>query len=163
MAGARCLTALAKAFSMSTASDPLADFPLVVSLPVQWGDQDAFLHVNNTVYLKWCESARIAYVDRIGLSESMTRDQIGVILAAISCNYRKPVTYPDTIRCGAKITRLGRSSLTMEHVITSEAQQKIVADAQSTLVVFDYRRQASEPIPEEIRQAIEELEGRSLS
>lgn len=148
--------------SMPTAPDPLADFPVVVALPVQWGDQDAFLHVNNTVYLKWCESARIAYVDRIGLSESMARDQIGVILAALACNYRKPVTYPDAIRCGARITRLGRSSLTMEHVITSDAQGTIVADAHSTLVVFDYRRQIPEPIPDEIRQAIEAFEGRSL-
>lgn len=146
-----------------SAPDPLADFPVVVSLPVQWGDQDAFLHVNNTVYLKWCESARIAYVDRIGLSESMARHQIGVILAAIACNYRKPVTYPDTIRCGARITRLGRSSLSMEHLITSDAQGAIVADAHSTLVVFDYRRQVPEPIPEEIRRAIEAFEGRSLS
>jgi acyl-CoA thioester hydrolase len=148
---------------MSAAPEPLAGFPTVIVLPVQWGDQDAFQHVNNTVYLRWCESARIAYLDQIGLSELMEREQVGPILAAITCNYRRPVTHPDTIRCGARITRLGRSSLTMEHVIYSEAQQAAAADAQSTLVVFDYKGQASRPIPDDIRRAIEQIEGRSLS
>jgi acyl-CoA thioester hydrolase len=148
---------------MSAAPEPLAGFPTVIVLPVQWGDQDAFQHVNNTVYLRWCESARIAYLDQIGLSELMEREQVGPILAAITCNYRRPVTHPDTIRCGARITRLGRSSLTMEHVIYSEAQEAAAADAQSTLVVFDYKGQASRPIPDDIRRAIEQIEGRSLS
>lgn len=146
----------------SSPDDVLAHFPTVITLPVQWGDQDAFLHVNNTVYLRWCESARIAYLDGIGLSELMERKKIGPILAAISCNYRRPVTYPDTIRCGARITRLGRSSMTMEHRIYSESQQGLVADAESTLVVFDYNRQVSQAIPEEIRRKIEEAEGHGL-
>lgn len=142
--------------------DPLAHFPTVIALPVQWGDQDAFLHVNNTVYLRWCESARIAYLDNVGLSELMEREKIGPILAAITCNYRRPVTYPDTIRCGARISRLGRSSLTMEHRVFSEGEQCLVADALSTLVVFDYNRQISQPIPDDIRRKIEEFEGHRL-
>ncbi|HVX60465.1 MAG TPA: thioesterase family protein [Pirellulales bacterium] len=142
--------------------DPLAHFPAVIALPVQWGDQDAFLHVNNTVYLRWCESARIAYLDNVGLSDLMEREKIGPILAAITCNYRRPVTYPDTVRCGARISRLGRSSLTMEHRIYSEGQDCLVADAQSTLVVFDYNRQVSQPIPDDIRRKIEEIEGHRL-
>lgn len=142
--------------------DPFAQFPTVITLPVQWGDQDAFQHVNNTVYLRWCESARIAYLANVGLSELMTREKIGPILAAITCNYRRPVTFPDTIRCGARITRLGRSSLSMEHVIYSEALLAIAADAQSTLVAFDYERQVSQPISDDVRRKIEEIEGRSL-
>jgi acyl-CoA thioester hydrolase len=142
--------------------DPFAHFPAVIALPVQWGDQDAFLHVNNTVYLRWCESARIAYLDNVGLSDLMEREKIGPILAAITCNYRRPVTYPDTVRCGARISRLGRSSLTMEHRIYSEGQDCLVADAQSTLVVFDYNRQVSQPIPDDIRRKIEEIEGHRL-
>jgi acyl-CoA thioester hydrolase len=135
----------------------------VIWLPVQWGDQDAFLHVNNTVYFRWCESARIDYLDKLGLSDLMRAEGIGPILAAISCNYRRPVTYPDQVQVGARITRLGRSSLTMEHIIYSEAQQQVVADATSTLVVFDYNRQSSLPIPDDVRRQIERLEGKPLA
>lgn len=138
---------------------PLAEFPVVILWPVQWGDQDAFGHVNNTVYLRWCESARIEYLDELALPEA---EGIGPILAAITCNFRSPVTYPDHVQIGARITRLGRSSLTMEHQIYSEGQQRLVADATSTLVVFDYNRQASHPIPDEVRRVIEQIEKKAL-
>jgi acyl-CoA thioester hydrolase len=141
-------------------AEPLVGFPVAILLPVQWGDQDAFGHVNNTVYFRWCESARIEYLDKLGLSELMRSEGIGPILAAMACNYRSPVTYPDQVQIGARITRLGRSSLTMEHRICSEAQGQVVADATSTIVVFDYNRQASHPIPDDIRQIIERLEGK---
>jgi acyl-CoA thioester hydrolase len=140
-------------------SGALAEFPVVILWPVQWGDQDAFGHVNNTVYLRWCESARIEYLDKLCLPEA---EGIGPILAAITCNYRSPVTYPDQVQIGARITRLGRSSFTMEHQIYSEGQQRLVADATSTLVVFDYNRQASHPIPDNVRQRIEQIEKKAL-
>ena len=50
----------------------------------------------------------------------------------------------------------------MEHRIYSEGQDCLVADAQSTLVVFDYNRQVSQPIPDDIRRKIEEIEGHRL-
>lgn len=143
-------------------NDPLADFAVVTALPVQWGDQDAFQHVNNTVYLRWCESGRIAYLMQTGLDGPGERNPIGPILAAIHCNFRRPVTYPDNVRVGTRVTRLGRSSVTMEHVIVSESQQAVVADASSTLVVYDYRSQASQPVPQEFREAIARIEGKTL-
>ena len=44
-------------------------WPVTIELPVQWGDMDSFGHVNNVVYLRWFESARIAYGNRIGLAD----------------------------------------------------------------------------------------------
>lgn len=143
-------------------SDPLAEFSVVTELPVQWGDQDAFQHVNNTVYLRWCESGRIDYLMRTGLDGPTEQKPIGPILAAIHCNFRRPVTYPDQVRIGTRITRLGRSSVTMEHVIVSQSQQAVVADANSTLVVYDYRAQSSQPIPQVFRDAIAEIEGKAI-
>src|SRR5213595_1205377 len=70
---------------------PLIGFPIIVSWPVQWGDQDAFGHVNNTVYFRWFESGRIACFDRIGLGHAIPGTGLGPILAAINCNYRRPL------------------------------------------------------------------------
>ena len=141
----------------------LPDHPVVISWPVQWGDQDLFGHVNNTVYFRWYESARIAYLDRIGVSEMMNRDRVGPILAAISCNYRRQLNFPDTVEIGSRITRIGRSSATMTHAIWSREQRVLVADGESTIVMFDYQAQRPVPVPDAIRQAIENLEGRTLS
>ena len=147
---------------MSSTLPELAGYPIVVRWPVQWGDQDAFGHVNNTVYFRWLETARIEYGVRIGLADMHAREKIGPILAAIKCDYRLPVTYPDHVWIGAKITRLGRTSFQMVHVITSEAAGRVVAEGDSTIVVMDYNAGKPCPIPPAIREAIERLEGRSL-
>jgi len=136
----------------------LSSFPVVISLPVQWGEQDLFGHVNNTVYFRWFESARIAYLERIGLSQLMERERIGPILASMTCHYRRQLTYPDTVDVGSRITRIGRTSMTMAHALRSRAQEAIVADGESTIVAFDYRTQRPVVVPEEIRAAIERLE-----
>lgn len=141
----------------------LAGFPVTVTLPVQWGDQDAFDHVNNTVYFRWYESARIAYGRQVGLHLWKETRNIGPILASITCDYRRQLTFPDTIHVGARVTRIGRSSMTMEHVLVSEAVGGVAAEARSAVVMFDYNAGRSYPVPDEIRRAIEELEGRSFA
>jgi acyl-CoA thioester hydrolase len=141
----------------------LEGFPVVLTLPVLWGDQDAFGHVNNTIYFRWLESARIAYGERVGLDRLLKSSRIGPILASVTCDFRRQVTYPDSIVVGARVTRIGRSSMTMEHVLVSEGAKAIAAESSSVLVVFDYDANKSHPVPDEIRSAIEALEGKAFS
>jgi acyl-CoA thioester hydrolase len=143
-------------------ADPLADHPVKITLPVLWGDQDAYAHVNNTVYFRWYESARLAYCEALGLVTAAASGGLGPILAAIQCDFLRPVNYPDTIRVGGRITRMGRSSLTMDHAVWSEAQGLIVAKGTSVLVVYDYAQKQPCPIPPELRAAIERLEGKTF-
>jgi acyl-CoA thioester hydrolase len=139
----------------------LKQFPIVFSIPVQWGDMDSFGHVNNVVYFRWCETARVEYLERVGLSANHGPRGIGPIVARIGCNFRKPIVYPDIVHAGARVTRLGNSSFEMEHAIYTDALG-LVADAESTLVVVDYSTGKSVPLPDAIRQAIRELEKREL-
>jgi acyl-CoA thioester hydrolase len=141
----------------------LSDYPLLLTWPVQWGDQDAYQHVSNTVHFRWFESARMAYLERIGLDEMMRNSRIGPIIASITCHYRLPVNYPDTVQIGARISRIGRTSLTMDHVLGSVAADAIAAEATSTLVLYDYNTATPHPVPESLRKAIEAIEGRPFS
>lgn len=147
---------------MSTRPTSLADHPVSIELPVQWGDQDAFGHVNNVVYFRWYESARIAYFAQSGMDALLEQDQLGPILARIACDYQRQLNFPDTIHVGARITRLGTKSVTMEHAIYSQSQDAIVAHSDSVIVVFHYGEQTSCPIPADVRALIERFEGRSL-
>lgn len=150
---------------MSSESKPaeLADFPVVISLPVQWGDQDAFGHVNNIVHFRWFESARIAYAKRIEIEYTGGEVGTGPILASINCNYRRQVNFPDTVHIGARVSRIGRTSMTVEHAVFSEEQQALVADGDSVVVLFDYAVHKPHAIPDDLRQRIESLEGKSLA
>jgi acyl-CoA thioester hydrolase len=149
--------------SIPSNSSQLAVFPTVIHLPVQWGDMDAYQHVNNVVYFRWYESARIAYLQQIGLKDLYHTAHIGPILAAITCNYRRQLAYPDTVAVGARISRIGRTSFEMEHVLFSTDQQAVVADGKSTIVTFDYRQQKPIQVPDDIRAKIEQFEKRGFS
>jgi len=138
------------------------DYPVLFSIPVQWGEQDLFGHVNNVVYLRWCETARILYLERIGLWEILRTTKIGCIVAQLGCNYLRPVSFPDTVHIGARVTKIGNSSFKMEHAVFSEALG-LVADADSTLVVYDYNVGKSCPMPAEVRAAITDLEHPSMA
>ncbi len=141
----------------------LDGFPTVIHLPVQWGDMDAYQHVNNVVYFRWFESARIAYLEQIGLKRLYQTTGIGPILAAIGCNYRRQLLYPDSVAVGARVCRIGRSSFEMEHGLFSVSQKVIIADGISTIVTFDYKQQKPIPIPDDLRAEIERHEGRTFS
>jgi acyl-CoA thioester hydrolase len=140
----------------------LEGYSVAIALPVQWGDQDAFAHANNVVYFRWFESARIAYFRRIGLMAGTEGRQLGPILAATSCDYRRSIVFPDTVHVGIRATRIGRSSVGLEHRIVSEQQGALAAEGTSTTVFYDYAAGRPQPVPEEVRNAIEELEGRVL-
>ncbi len=138
------------------------DFPSVITLPVQWGDQDALGHVNNIVYFRWFESSRVAYMNNMGLRAERGSEPMGPILASIHCDYRRQLTYPETVHVGARVVRIGRSSIDIEHQVRCDSHDQVVAEAKSTLVVFDYEKQSSVPVPEAMRQAIAEAEGRAF-
>ncbi len=135
---------------------------MTIQLPVQWGDQDAFGHVNNATYFRWYESARIVYLENVALEANRPGDHLGPILAAIHCNYRRQVKYPDQVIVGARITKIGRTSVTMEHKLWSQSHNAIAADGQGIIVVFDYAANQPRPVPADLRAAIEKLEGKPL-
>jgi acyl-CoA thioester hydrolase len=143
--------------------DELADFPVMITIPVLWGDMDPLGHVNNTRFFRWFESSRVAYLDQALIQQGELPAGVGPILAAIHCNYRRQVKYPDTVDVGARITRLGNSSLTMQHHLVSHKHGKMAAEGESVVVMFDYQAQRPVRISPEIRDAIERFEGRSLN
>ena len=147
---------------MSSNPEPLQDYPLIITLPVQWGDMDAFAHVNNTVPIRWFESARIAYLEQSGMSHLMDASGLGPILAAISCDYRRQLVYPDTVDVAARVSRIGRSSMTMDHAVYSHSQSAIAAEGTSTVVIFDYSTNRPTRMPDDVRQACEKLEGKAF-
>ena len=136
----------------------LSEYPDVVGVQVQWGDQDAFGHVNNTVFLRWFEIGRISYVDRLGVSHDASKASLAPILAAVTCNFKRQVTFPDRVLVGTRVSRIGNSSILMEHAILSETHQAVVAEGTSTIVHFDYSAGKSCPIPDEARRKIAEIE-----
>lgn len=131
------------------------NYPVVISQDVIWGDMDAFEHVNNTVYFRYFEDARIEFFKRFGVNEYKAEHNIGPILAATNCNFKLPLTYPDRVYIGTRYTVISPKKLNMEYVVYSERFDGIAAEGEGLLVYYDYNSGKSCEIPNEILERLE--------
>jgi acyl-CoA thioester hydrolase len=98
------------------AAEALREFPVQVEIPVAWGDMDAFGHVNNVVYFRYFESARIACFEAVDYMASAAHSGLGPILAAtegsgriVSYDYRNKCKAPLPEQLAARLAALGKS------------------------------------------------------
>jgi len=133
-------------------------YPVIIEIPVAWGDMDAFQHVNNIMYFKYFESARISYFGKINFMEVMNETGIGPILASTQCRYKIPLTYPDYVTVGAKVDTIEKERFIMKYAVISHKHEKIAALGEGVLVTFDYQNNKKTLIPDEIKKRIIVLE-----
>ena len=141
-------------------AEPLGGFPVVIAVPVAWGEMDAFGHVNNIVYFRYFESARIAYLDAIGFRGDAASGGIGPILASTHCRFRRPLAYPETVRVGARTTEVDQDRFTMEYRIVSDSDGEVAAEGGGVIVAYDYVNTGKTTLPEAVRARIREVERR---
>ena len=134
--------------------DTLSHYPVIHQQPIHWGEMDAFSHLNNVVYYRYAESARIAYLQTLGMFDG---DMV-TVLAASSCQYLCPVTYPDTLLLGVRCQRLGTTSIVMDYSYYSCAQQTIVATADAVVVRLDSKGENKVPWTVDERERLQALE-----
>lgn len=120
---------------------------------VRFRDIDAYGHVNNAVYVTYLEQARVEYLRTV---LGIDIDELDVVLASLSVDYREPVTDADSVEVAIDVPELGRSSVPMEYEIRDEG---VVAVAESVLVTYDFESDSSKPIPEEWREEIAAYHG----
>lgn len=138
----------------------LEDFPATVRIPVQWGDMDAYGHVNNTVYFRYFESARIEYLDLCGMLESYESRGVGAILHSTFCRFRRALTFPDEVVVGGRVAEVGEDRFVMAYRVVSSGQDAVVAEGEGVVVCFDYGEGGKTPLPKEVRRRIASLEDR---
>ncbi len=130
--------------------------PVGISVPVAWGEQDAFGHLNNVVYFRYFENVRMHLLEAAGILRSHADAAIGVLLATTTCDFLRPVVWPDTLEVRTGCTHVGNTSFTLSYTITDD-QQRVVATGTSVQVMFDYGKGHKVTIPPGIREALEKL------
>ncbi|MBT8350532.1 MAG: acyl-CoA thioesterase [Deltaproteobacteria bacterium] len=138
--------------------EQIKTYPVINEIPIAWGDMDAFQHVNNVVYFRHFESARISYFERIKFIQVMNKTGIGPILASTQCRYKIPLTYPDKITVGAKVDTIEKDRFIMKYAVFSHKHNNLAALGEGVLVTFDYQNNKKALIPDEIRKRIIEVE-----
>jgi acyl-CoA thioester hydrolase len=141
----------------------LETYPVVIEIPVAWGEMDSLQHVNNIVYFRYFESARMSYFNKLDLWNYIKETGIGPILASTKCKFRIPLIYPDTVSVGTKVTEVSDDRFLMKYTVVSHAHNKVAAEGEGMIVSYSYRELAKAALPAEIRKRIETLEGRTFA
>ncbi len=120
----------------------MADLSYVHRDSVRFRDCDAMGHVNNAVYSTYLEEARIGVLG----------DLIDFILARVEIDFRSELRAGEEVEVRTRCSRIGTKSFDLEHVITADG--RVVAEAKSVLVSYDYARGESVPVPDELRERL---------
>jgi acyl-CoA thioester hydrolase len=125
----------------------------VERIAIRWGDMDAMGHVNNTVYFRYMEQARIGWFDALVPGEEAWRSA-GIVIANASCNFKRPINYPGTVEVRLLAGPPGGSSVPTFYEL--RVQDEIYAEGAATVVFIDLRSQKPIRIPEAIRGLLKE-------
>ena len=125
-------------------------YPFVHREYVRFGDIDGAGHLNNAVYLTYIESARIEFARAAGLTRGLA--DLGMIVARVEIDFRSPVELGQLVDVGVRIARLGGKSFAMDHALY--VGDRLVAEAKTVLVTYDYERGEAIPLPDEWRTAL---------
>ena len=118
---------------------------------VRWRDLDAFNHVNNSNFLTYLEEARIRWFDSLG--EEWVTERTAPLLAAVQLNYRMPIPYPADVVVELHCQRLGNTSVTIGHRISSEDGATPYADGHVVMVWVERASGRPTPLPDAVRRA----------
>jgi acyl-CoA thioester hydrolase len=136
----------------------LSEYPVIIEFPLVWGEMDAFNHINNVNYIRYFESSRIKYFELLDYFTLIKNQNIGPILASISCKYKAPLKYPDIIYVGSKIYKISNDRFWMKYAVVSSNLKIITTEGDSVLVSYDYNSNKKIDFPTSIRNKILDIE-----
>ena len=122
-------------------------------LSMRWGDMDAFAHLNNTLYVRYFEEARVRWL--VEMRNSMQEGGTGPVVATVFTNFYRQLEYPAQLRVRLFVNGVGRSSCDMWMTIEHDGQPDIVvADGGCTMVWVDYAAGKAVALPDWVRDSV---------
>lgn len=119
--------------------------------PIAWGEMDALGHVNNTVYFRYMEQARVSWITAI--NGSLNNPEDGPVIANAFCNFYRPLVFPGNIVIKLYVANPGRTSIdTFITIERSDEPGVTYAAGGATLVWVSLKDGRSAPLPDVVRK-----------
>ena len=123
---------------------------------------DAWMHVNNTQYFGYLESARVKYFEAMGNFKDMHQAESGPMVAELNCKFRFGLTYPDQIQVGVRVKSVYKYGFYHEYCIVSESRNAVAAFGSCRLTHLNYRTGQIIPVDTEIMEMLQRVEGKQF-
>ena len=138
-----------------------SSFTVVHTMHPRFRDTDAMGHINNAVYVTYLEVARQIYWQTLDHVADYRR--VPFILAHVTIDFRSEALMKEVLEIGIRCAWIGGKSFAFEYQIWEQSTERLVVEAVTVQVCYDYERKASIPMPDDLRRKVEGLEGRSLT
>jgi acyl-CoA thioester hydrolase len=139
-------------------NDFLAQHSISTDIQVAWGDMDALQHVNNSVYFKYFETARLDFFNQINLLGDLKSTGVGPVLSETNARFKRPVTFPDSIVVGVKISDIHKERFVMHYTVFSKAQQAVTTIGWAKVVMFNFKTGQKAKLTPELLEALKQHE-----
>lgn len=134
----------------------LSDYRYFAPITTRWKDNDIYGHVNNVTYYAYFDTIANQYLIEEGGLNIHGDPTVGFVVNS-GCNYYAPIAFPDKLKGGLRVNRLGNSSVEYGIAIFKESEEVAVADGHFVHVFVDKASNKSVPIPEGIKQALQAI------
>ncbi len=125
----------------------------VEMIPIRWGDMDAMGHVNNTIYFRYMEQARISWFGTLGAQPRP--DGIGPVIINAACTFKKELTYPGIVEVRTYAGKPGDSSVpTFIEMRMADDPNTVYAEGSAVIVWIDYPKRKSVRVPAHVRASL---------
>jgi acyl-CoA thioester hydrolase len=133
-----------------------SDYPVFYPIITRWMDNDIYGHVNNVTYYSYFDSVINRYlIDKGGL-DIHDAPVVGFMVSS-SCQFKKPVAYPEDLEAGLRVLKTGTKSVTYEVAIFREGETDAAAVGEMVHVFVDRASNRSAPIPTGILKALDRI------
>jgi acyl-CoA thioester hydrolase len=133
-----------------------ADFTHFLAIPTRWIDNDIYGHVNNVIYYSYFDTVINRFLIEAGGLDPQEGAVVGMAVET-GCRFHRSLAFPDLVRAGLRIGRLGSSSVRYEVGIFRNDEDTACADGHFVHVFVDRATQRPVPVPEPIREALQSL------
>ena len=133
-----------------------AGFKVWRRVSTRWADNDAYGHVNNTVFYEWFDTAVNAWMVEQGLLDILEGDPIALVVET-RCTYAEPLAFPQPVEVGLAVASLGRSSIRYSIGVFAEGSDRAAAEGEFVHVVVDRITRKAVEIPAEWRRKLEAI------
>lgn len=139
----------------------MAAFTVTRALEPRFRDTDAMGHINNAVYVTYLEVARQAYWQALDAESDYRR--VPFILAGVRIDFRSEALMKETLELAIRCDWIGTKSFGFEYEIRERPGGRLVVEASSVQVCYDYEAKRSIAVPADLRRRLEAFEGRNLT
>lgn len=136
--------------------DTRADYRAFSDITTRWMDNDVYAHVNNVVYYSWFDTVVNGHLIEQGVLDYAAGQTVGLVVET-GCQYFAPISFPDRVRGGLRVARIGNSSVRYEVGLFRNGDDEAAAQGHFVHVYVDRATRRPVPLPDALRAVLQAL------